>query len=114
MIGGKQRPTVVEPNGALLRVQNLVKYFPIKGGLLQTTVANVKAVDDVSFEIKQGETLGLIGESSSGKSTDRPHILPPIPPTSGQAILEGRGIVHANKKQRSCNQSAWHIIFHEP
>jgi ABC-type oligopeptide transport system ATPase subunit len=52
MIQGKQRPTVVAPNGALLKVQNLKKYFPIKGGLLQTTVANVKAVDDVSFEIK--------------------------------------------------------------
>src|SRR3989449_10719916 len=98
MIGGKQRPTVVEPNGALLRVQNLVKYFPIKGGLLQTTVASVKAVDDVSFEIKQGETLGLIGESGSGKSTGARTILRLIPPTSGEAVLEGRRIFRSHKQ----------------
>src|SRR3989475_3825392 len=114
MIGGKQRPTVVEPNGALLRVQNLVKYFPIKGGLLQTTVANVKAVDDVSFEIKQGETLGLIGESGSGKSTVARTILRLIPPTSGEAFLEGRSIFKANKKQLNDIRREVQIIFQDP
>src|SRR2546429_7065195 len=114
MIGGTQRPTVVEPNGALLSVQNLVKYFPIKGGLLQTTVANVKAVDDVSFEIKQGETLGLIGESGSGKSTVARTILRLIPPTSGEAFLEGRSIFKANKKELNEIRREVQIIFQDP
>src|SRR2546429_3891409 len=99
MIGGKQRPTVVEPNGALLSVQNLVKYFPIKGGLRQTTVANVKAVDNVSFEIKQGETLGRIGESRSWQSTPARTLLRLAPPTSGQACLERRSTFEATTKQ---------------
>src|SRR2546423_2222070 len=114
MIGGQQRPAVVEPNGALLSVQNLVKYFPIKGGLLQTTVANVKAVDDVSFEIKQGETLGLIGESGSGKSTVARTVLRLIPPTSGEAFLEGRSIFKANKKQLNDIRREAQIIFQDP
>ena len=54
----------------LLKVENLKKYFPIKGGVMQRTVGYVKAVDGVSFEIKKGETLGLVGESGCGKSTD--------------------------------------------
>src|SRR5437762_4682766 len=72
MIRRKNRRAVVSPdtNGALLKVDHLVKYFPIKGGLLQTTVANVKAVDDVSFDIKQGETLGLIGERSEEHTSE--------------------------------------------
>ena len=53
----------------LLKVENLKKYFPIKGGVMQRTVGYVKAVDGVSFEIKRGETLGLVGESGCGKST---------------------------------------------
>src|SRR5207237_6096439 len=114
MIGGQQRPTVVEPNGALLQVDPLVKYLPIKGGWLQTTVANVKAVDDVSFDIKQGETLGLIGESGSGKSTVARTILRLIPPTSGEAFLEGRSIFKANKKQLNDIRREVQIIFQDP
>ncbi len=116
MIGRKNRPAVVSPdtNGALLKVDHLVKYFPIKGGLLQTTVANVKAVDDVSFDIKQGETLGLIGESGSGKSTVARTILRLIPPTSGEAFLEGRSIFKANKKELNEIRREVQIIFQDP
>src|SRR5437879_8459947 len=108
----KVDPTVV--NGALLKVQDLVKFFPIKGGFLQTTVANVKAVDGVSFEIKKGETLGLIGESGSGKSTVARTILRLIPPTSGEAWLEGRSIFKANKKQLNDIRREVQIIFQDP
>ena len=116
MIGRKNRPAVVSPdtNGALLKVDHLVKYFPIKGGLLQTTVANVKAVDDVSFDIKPGETLGLIGESGSGKSTVARTILRLIPPTSGDAFLEGRSIFKANKKELNEIRREVQIIFQDP
>ena len=53
----------------LVEVRNLVKHFPVKGGILQRTVAYVQAVDDVSFDIRRGETLGLVGESGCGKTT---------------------------------------------
>src|SRR5438034_9446416 len=116
MIGRKNRPAVVSPdtNGALLKVDHLVKYFPIKGGLLQTTVANVKAVDDVSFDIKPGETLGLIGESGSGKSTVARTIMRLIPPTSGEAWLEGRSIFKAKKKELHEMRREVQIIFQDP
>ncbi len=79
----------------LLVVQHLKKYFPIKGGLLRRTVAQVKAVDDVSFTIKRGETLGLVGESGCGKSTTGRTVLRLIPHTGGQVTFEGRDVLKA-------------------
>lgn len=115
MIRLRKRPTVVpDKNGALLKVDNLVKYFPIKGGLLQTTVANVKAVDGVSFDIKEGETLGLIGESGSGKSTVARTVLRLIPATSGDALLEGRSIFKASKRELNQIRKEVQIIFQDP
>jgi oligopeptide/dipeptide ABC transporter ATP-binding protein len=98
----------------LLEVRNLVKYFPIKGGLLQTTVANVKAVDDVSFEIYPGETLGLIGESGSGKSTIARTIIRLYPPTSGDVLLDGRSIMKARGDELHRFRRDVQIIFQDP
>src|SRR5260370_17436945 len=114
MIRQKAKAEAPEKNGALLKVQDLVKYFPIKGGLLQTTVANVRAVDGVSFEIKKGETLGLIGESGSGKSTVARASLRLIAPTSGEAWLEGRSIFKAKKQELHEMRREVQIIFQDP
>src|SRR5437660_12874852 len=83
-------------NGAdgeyLLDAQNLVKYYPVRGGLLYRTVAEVKAVDDVSFAIKPGETFGLVGESGCGKTTVGRTLLRLVPATAGKVTVEGRGV----------------------
>ena len=67
----------------LVEVKNLVKYFPVRAGLLQRVVNQVKAVDDVSFIVKKGETLGMVGESGCGKTTIGRTMLRLIEPTSG-------------------------------
>ena len=76
----------------LVKVNNLVKYFPVQGGILKRVVAWVQAVDDVSFTIREGETLGLVGESGCGKSTVGNCILRLINPTSGTVELNGDNI----------------------
>ena len=80
---------------ALLEVKNLKKYFPIKKGILSRTVENVKAVDDVSFTLKKGETLGLVGESGCGKTTVGRSILRLIEPTSGQVIFNDQKMLES-------------------
>src|SRR5215207_474562 len=80
----------------LLEVDHLVKYFPVRGGLLQRTVAQVKAVDDVSFFIRRGETLGLVGESGCGKTTVGRTVLKLIPATSGKVRFEGTELMSAS------------------
>ena len=77
----------------LLDVKGLKKYFPIRRGLLQKTVGLVKAVDDVSFFLNQGETLSLVGESGCGKTTTARCILRAITPTAGQVLLSDNGEV---------------------
>jgi peptide/nickel transport system ATP-binding protein len=87
--------TTETADNAILTVNNLVKYFPIQAGFLKRTVGNVRAVDDVSFVIKEGETLGLVGESGCGKTTTSRCILRAIEPTSGEVLFrtEDGGIV---------------------
>ena len=81
----------VNTNGKknLIEVKELVKYFPVRGGLLQRVVAWVQAVDNISFNIREGETVGLVGESGCGKTTVGRTMLRLIEPTSGSVIFDG-------------------------
>lgn len=99
----------------ILEVKNLVKYFPItKGFIFQRQVGAVKAVDDVSFSIRQGETLGLVGESGCGKTTTGRVILRLMEPTSGEASFEGRNIFKLSKEELRRMRRNMQIIFQDP
>ena len=98
----------------LLRVRNLKKYFPIRGGLLSREVARVHAVDDVSFDILPGETLGLVGESGCGKSTTGRTILRLIEPTSGEVSFQGRNVTTLDKRTLRSLRKEMQIIFQDP
>ena len=98
----------------LLRVKNLVKHFPIKGGLFSREVARVHAVDGVSFDIYAGETLGLVGESGCGKSTTGRCILRLIEPTSGEVWLGGKNVTTLDKRSLRALRRDMQIIFQDP
>jgi oligopeptide transport system ATP-binding protein len=98
----------------LLQVKNLVKQFPIKGGLLQREVERVHAVDGVSFDLAPGETLGVVGESGCGKSTTGRCILRLIEPTSGEVLFNGRNVTTAGKDELRALARDMQIIFQDP
>jgi oligopeptide transport system ATP-binding protein len=98
----------------LVDVQHLVKWFPVTGGLLGRTVAHVKAVDDVTFQIRAGETFGLVGESGSGKTTLGRTILRLMPPTSGKVIFEGRDVFALNPAELRALRRHMQIVFQDP
>lgn len=98
----------------LIVVKNLKKYFPIKKGLFSKTVGNVKAVDDVSFTIKKGETLGLVGESGCGKSTLGRTILRLLEPSGGSVIFNGTDIASLSKSELRKIRREIQIIFQDP
>ena len=98
----------------LLQVSNLVKHFPIRGGLLQRVVDQVHAVDGVSFDLMPGETLGLVGESGCGKSTTGRCILRLIEPTAGEVIFNGQNVTQAGKAELRALARDMQIIFQDP
>ncbi|MEY3603855.1 MAG: Oligopeptide transport ATP-binding protein OppF [Pseudomonadota bacterium] len=98
----------------LLRVKQLVKHFPIRGGILSRVVDKVHAVDGVSFELQAGETLGVVGESGCGKSTTGRCILRLIEPTSGQVWFEDRDVTAMDKAALRAACRDMQIIFQDP
>jgi len=98
----------------LLEVKNLKKYFPVKAGIFKKTVAHVKAVDDISFAVKEGETLGLVGESGCGKSTTGRTILRLLEATAGEVIFEGKSVMDLDKKAMRAIRRDMQIIFQDP
>jgi peptide/nickel transport system ATP-binding protein/oligopeptide transport system ATP-binding protein len=101
-------------NRELVRVENLVKYFPVRTGLLQRVVNHVRAVEDVSFTINEGETLGLVGESGCGKTTVGRTILRLTEPTSGSIIFDDRDISHLAGREMKDIRREMQIIFQDP
>ena len=107
-----EAPIAAEP--PLLSVQNLVKHFPVKKGLFQTTVGHVHAVDGISFDIAEGETLGLVGESGCGKSTAGKTILKLIEPTSGEVHIRGERIDGLSRGEMRPYRRELQVVFQDP
>ncbi|MGN7468576.1 ABC transporter ATP-binding protein [Brevibacillus sp. SAFN-007a] len=98
----------------LLVVKNLKKYYPITGGILGGEVGVVKAVDDVSFTVKRGETLGLVGESGCGKSTTGRSLLRLIEPTAGEVTFDGVNVTALSAEEMRKMRRDMQIVFQDP
>lgn len=105
----------MDEQNTLLQVENLKKYFPIKGGIFgKKTLKHVKAVDGVSFDVMEGETFGIVGESGCGKSTTGRTILRLLEPTDGKIVFQGRNIAELNKNEMRRLRKDIQIIFQDP
>ena len=98
----------------LLKVTNLEKKFPIQRGLLKRTVGHIHAVDGISFELAEGETLGLVGESGCGKSTTARLILRLLEPTSGEISIAGKEISSLSREEMRQERRNTQIVFQDP
>jgi oligopeptide transport system ATP-binding protein len=111
---GRSEYRVSHSNQVLLEVKNLKKYFPVRGGTVKDKRKSLKAVDDVSFHIYKGETLGLVGESGCGKTTVGRTILKLYAPTSGKIIFDGIDISRFSDRQMRPYRKRMQIIFQDP
>lgn len=101
-------------SNVLLKVDNLKKHFPIKKGLLSREIGQVKAVDGVSFEVFEGETLGIVGESGCGKSTTGRMLMRLIEPTEGSVIFNGQDVTALSAKQLREARRDMQMVFQDP
>src|SRR6185436_4786139 len=95
----------------LIEVRNLKKYFPVKKGVFSRVVAQVRAVDDISFAVAPGETLGLVGESGCGKTTAGRSLLRLIEPTSGEVLYNGANLLAVSPHDMRHHRRDLQIIF---
>jgi len=107
-------PVIETDADVLMRVVDLQMHFPIKRGLLQRTVGHVRAVDGVSFEIRKGKTLALVGESGCGKTTTGRCVLRLLEPTAGSVYFEGRSMVDIERSELRGLRKRLQIIFQDP
>jgi oligopeptide transport system ATP-binding protein len=108
-------PAATLEGEALLTVRNLKKYFPVKKGIIiDRTVDYVRAVDDVSFDVRPGETLGLVGESGSGKTTTGYCVLQLLKPTSGSVLYEGKELTKMGRRELRQIRRDIQIVFQDP
>ncbi len=105
---------MAEPESPLLEVRNLKTHFPVKGGVFLRSVATSKAVDGVTFSLRAGETLGLVGESGCGKSTLGKTIARLIRPTEGSVHFEGRNLAPLSRKELKPFRRRLQMIFQDP
>jgi oligopeptide transport system ATP-binding protein len=103
-----------ERNETLLEVRNLRKYFPVRRGVLSRVVANVQAVDDVSFSIQKGETFGLVGESGCGKTTTGRAVLRLIEPDAGEIRFDGVDLLKLSAEELRLKRRDMQIVFQDP
>src|SRR5215208_413168 len=101
-------------NETLLRVENLMMHFPIRRGILQRQIGAIRAVDGVSFDVRRGETLGLVGESGCGKSTTGRAILQLYKPTSGEVFFEGQDLARLKGEPMRRMRRHLQMIFQDP
>lgn len=98
----------------LLKVDNLKKYFPISGGVFGKKVGDVRAVEEVSFFVNKGETLGLVGESGCGKSTTGRMLMRLIEPTAGEVVFEGKSLTNLNTTELRKVRKDMQMVFQDP